>query len=66
VTLTESGQRLRSEAEKVPPAIVARLGMDGSVALAEGVIVQAGLMSHRPAAVAVPRSSFAGFRFPPG
>ena len=37
----------------------------GSVALAEGVIVQAGLMSHRPAAVAVPRSSFAGFRFPP-
>jgi DNA-binding MarR family transcriptional regulator len=28
VTLTESGQRLRSEAEKVPPAIVARLGMD--------------------------------------
>jgi transposase-like protein len=33
--------------------------------LAEGVIVQAGLMSHRPAAVAVPRSSFAGFRFPP-
>ena len=33
--------------------------------MAEGVIVQAGLMSHRPAAVAVPRSSFAGFRFPP-
>ena len=33
--------------------------------MAEGVIVQAGLMSHRPAAVAAPRSSFAGFRFPP-
>jgi MarR family transcriptional regulator, organic hydroperoxide resistance regulator len=28
VTLTEAGQRLRSEAEKVPPAIVAQLGMD--------------------------------------
>src|SRR6187455_2139917 len=40
-------------------------GASGSVALLEGVIVQAGLMSHRPAAVAVPRSSFAGFRFPP-
>jgi hypothetical protein len=26
---------------------------------------QAGLMSHRPAAVPAPRSSFAGFRFPP-
>ena len=33
--------------------------------MAEGVIVQAELMSHRPAAVAAPRSSFAGFRFPP-
>jgi DNA-binding MarR family transcriptional regulator len=28
VTLTEAGQRLRRDAEKVPPAIVARLGMD--------------------------------------
>jgi MarR family transcriptional regulator, organic hydroperoxide resistance regulator len=28
VTLTEAGQRLRSDAEKVPPVIVARLGMD--------------------------------------
>jgi DNA-binding MarR family transcriptional regulator len=28
VTLTEAGQRLRAEAEKVPPAIIARLGMD--------------------------------------
>jgi MarR family transcriptional regulator, organic hydroperoxide resistance regulator len=28
VTLTEAGRRLRSEAEKVPPAIVARLGME--------------------------------------
>ena len=33
--------------------------------MAEGVIVQAGLLSHRRAAVAAPRSSFAGFRFPP-
>ena len=33
--------------------------------MAEGVVVQAGLMPHRPAAVAAPRSSFAGFRFPP-
>ena len=28
VTLTEAGRRLRAEAEKVPPAIVARLGID--------------------------------------
>jgi MarR family transcriptional regulator, organic hydroperoxide resistance regulator len=28
VTLTESGKQLREQAEKVPPAIVARLGMD--------------------------------------
>jgi len=28
VTLTDAGQRLRDDAEKVPPAIVARLGMD--------------------------------------
>jgi hypothetical protein len=28
VTLTEEGRRLRSEAEKVPAAIVARLGME--------------------------------------
>lgn len=28
VTLTAEGRRLRSEAEKVPPAIVARLGME--------------------------------------
>jgi DNA-binding MarR family transcriptional regulator len=27
VTLTDAGRRLRAEAEKVPPAIVARLGM---------------------------------------
>jgi hypothetical protein len=31
----------------------------------EGWLGQAGLMSHRPAAVQAPRSSFAGFRFPP-
>ena len=37
----------------------------GTVALAEGWLGQAGLMSHRPAAVPAPRSSFAGFRFPP-
>ena len=37
----------------------------GTVALAEGWLGQAGLMSHRPAAVQAPRSSFAGFRFPP-
>ena len=30
VTLTETGQALRAEAEKVPPAIVARLGIDVS------------------------------------
>lgn len=30
VTLTDAGRRLRAEAEKVPPAIVARLGMDVS------------------------------------
>ena len=30
VTLTEAGRRLRAEAEKVPPAIVARLGIDVS------------------------------------
>jgi len=28
VTLTPAGRRLRAEAEKIPPAIVARLGMD--------------------------------------
>nr|WP_235854281.1 MarR family transcriptional regulator [Nonomuraea aridisoli] len=28
VTLTPVGRRLRAEAEKIPPAIVARLGMD--------------------------------------
>src|SRR5690242_12623502 len=28
VRLTEAGRRLRAEAEKVPPAIVARLGME--------------------------------------
>jgi transposase-like protein len=39
--------------------------MGGSVALTEGRLRKAGLKSHRPAAVAVPRSSFAGFRFPP-
>ena len=38
----------------------------GTVALVEGWLGQAGLMSHRPAAVPRPRSSFAGFRFPPG
>ena len=37
---------------------------DGTVALAEGWLGQAGLMPHRPAAVPRPRSSFAGFRFP--
>ena len=33
--------------------------------IGQGVVVQAGSMPHRPAAVAAPRSSFAGFRFPP-
>ena len=33
--------------------------------MAEGVLVQAGLMSHRPASVPARRSSLAGFRFPP-
>jgi DNA-binding MarR family transcriptional regulator len=28
VTLTEAGRQLRSEAEKIPPAIVGRLGME--------------------------------------
>jgi DNA-binding MarR family transcriptional regulator len=28
VTLTEAGKRLRNEAEKIPPAIVGRLGME--------------------------------------
>jgi DNA-binding MarR family transcriptional regulator len=28
VTLTDAGRRLRAEAEKVPPAVVARLGME--------------------------------------
>ncbi|MEU0566828.1 MarR family transcriptional regulator [Nonomuraea sp. NPDC005983] len=28
VTLTPDGRRLRDEAEKIPPAIIARLGMD--------------------------------------
>ena len=28
VTLTDEGRRLRAEAEKVPPAVVARLGME--------------------------------------
>ena len=28
VTLSEAGRALRAEAEKVPPAIVARLGID--------------------------------------
>jgi hypothetical protein len=39
---------------------------EGSVASAGALVVQAGLMSHRRAAVAAPRSNFAGFRFPPG
>jgi transposase-like protein len=33
--------------------------------LADGWLGQAALMSHRPAAAPAPRSSFAGFRFPP-
>jgi transposase-like protein len=37
----------------------------GTVALAERVLVQAGLMSHRPASVPARRSSLAGFQFPP-
>jgi transposase-like protein len=55
----------RTPASTGPPGRPGATERDGSVALAEGVIVQAGLMSHRPAAVAVPRSSLAGFRFPP-
>ena len=39
--------------------------LDGSVASAGALAVQARSMPHRPAAVAAPRSSFAGFRFPP-
>jgi len=37
----------------------------GSVALAERLLVQAGLMSHRPASVPARRCSLAGFLFPP-
>jgi hypothetical protein len=38
--------------------------VNGTVALAEGWLGQAGPMPHRPA-VQAPQSSFAGFRFPP-
>jgi transposase, IS6 family len=41
-----------------------RRATGGTVALAQGVLVQAGLMSHRPASVPARRSSLAGFRFP--
>ena len=37
----------------------------GTVAVAVGVLVEAGLMSLRPASVPARRSSLAGFRFPP-
>ena len=37
----------------------------GTVALADGLLGQAGLMRRCPARVPVPRSGFAGFRFPP-
>jgi hypothetical protein len=46
-------------------AVPAASGVNGSVASAGALVVQAGLMPHRPAAVVAPRSSFAGFRFPP-
>lgn len=37
----------------------------GSVALTDDRLGQGGLMRRRPARVPAPRSSFAGFRFPP-
>ena len=37
----------------------------GLCCIDRGWLGQAGLMPHRPAAVPRPRSSFAGFRFPP-
>jgi IS6 family transposase len=40
-------------------------GLIGTVALADDVLGQAGLMRRCPARVPVPRSGFAGFRFPP-
>lgn len=50
VTLTDAGRRLRAEAEKVPPAIVARLGME----LAELEDVHAALTRVIAAARATP------------
>jgi hypothetical protein len=38
---------------------------DGTVAFADDQLGQAELMHRRPARVPAPRSSFAGFRFPP-
>jgi DNA-binding MarR family transcriptional regulator len=56
VTLTGQGRRLRAEAEKVPAAIVARLGMD--VAELEGM--HAGLTRLIAAAREVPEPGAAG------
>ena len=56
VTLTEAGQQLRSEAEKVPPAIVARLGID----IGELEQMQAGLTRLIIAARDVPHAERQG------
>ena len=55
-------QQLRHHRRTTVPR---RAAPAGTVAFAGGWLGQAGLMSHRPAAVPAPRSSFAGFRFPP-
>jgi DNA-binding MarR family transcriptional regulator len=52
VTLTDAGRRLRAEAEKVPPAVVARLGMD----VAELEALQVALTHLIAAAREVPES----------
>ncbi len=58
VTLTEKGRALRNEAEKIPPAVVAKLGMDLAElrALHEALtrvisVAQAALAEDDPSAV---------------
>src|SRR5215207_2337655 len=63
--LVTEGKVLHIGLSEAGPDTIRRAHAIGTVALAEGVLVQAGLMSHRPASVPARRSSLAGFRFPP-
>jgi IS6 family transposase len=55
----------RGFAPCMSPTTLSNGSLPGSVALTNDRLGQAGLMRRRPAGVPVPRSSFAGFRFPP-